>query len=403
MKGPLRQRVNSSLLALALLAGALGSTLLASVSGLLVLQATLQEAERHASALERDLSASVTSFQPIHEVQRQLQLAASSQELRSALLLERSGRVLAASDNALVGRNIRQLGWSDGLGDLPVHLQECYAPNSRAFCRWDRSSNLLDGPLPWIGGDHMIRVAPTPLALEGLPAFGQQGLLVIETDLRPLVVQAARLTGLVFLAGLLPLFLTAAALVWVVRRQLLPELITLAQTDSLSGVLNRGAFLEAASQRLDTPGVGEQAMVVALIDIDHFKTINDSYGHAAGDEVIRRMADFLNAAVRRSDLVGRLGGDEFALLVCASPHNAYELLERLRQQVANHDWTLTDGSQPQLTLSIGMVQCGSEGRHQVGELLQAADAALYVAKDQGRNQVMDLQRQLPTGWTVQPA
>jgi diguanylate cyclase (GGDEF)-like protein len=404
MKGPLRDRVNRSLLGLALAAAALGSTLLASVSGVLVLQATLQEAEKHASTLERDLSASLTSFQPIYEVQRQLQLAASSRELRSALLFDRSGRVLAASDNALVGRNLRQLSSADGLGDLPQHLLPCLnAPAGQGFCQEERVTSLVDGPLPWIGGDHMIRALPTPLALEGLPAFGQQGLLVIEVDLQPLVGQAARLTGLVFLAGLLPLFFTAGGLVLVVRRQLLPELLSLAQTDGLSGVFNRRAFLETASQRLTRPGVGDQAWVVALIDIDHFKTINDTYGHAAGDEVIRRMADYLNAAVRRSDLVGRLGGDEFALLVGASAPQAYELLDRLRQRVASHPWTLADGREPRLSLSIGMVECGSSGRHQLGELLQAADAALYVAKDQGRNQVMDLERQHPKGWTMQLA
>lgn len=226
---------------LALAAAALGSTLLASVSGVLVLQATLQEAEKHASTLERDLSASLTSFQPIYEVQRQLQLAASSRELRSALLFDRSGRVLAASDNALVGRNLRQLSSADGLGDLPQHLLPCLStPAGQGFCQEERVTSLVDGPLPWIGGDHMIRALPTPLALEGLPAFGQQGLVLV------------------------------------VRRQLLPELLSLAQTDGLSGVLNRRAFLETASQRLTTPGVGDQAWVVALIDIDHFKTINDT-------------------------------------------------------------------------------------------------------------------------------
>ena len=402
MRGPLRERVNRRLLVIALAAAALGSTVLASVSGALVLHATLKEAENYARTIERDLSGSVTSFQPIYEVQRQLQLAASSRDLRSALLLNHRGVVLAASDNALVGRSVQDLGLEDGLGDLPRHLRDCFPARTSGFCAADRASSLLDGPIPWIGGDHMIRVLPTPLALEGLPAFGQQGLLVIELDLQPLVGQALQLTGLVFLAGLVPLFFTAAALVLVVRRQLLPELINLAQTDSLSGVLNRGAFLEVAAQRLELRRP-EQPMVVALIDIDHFKTINDTYGHAAGDEVIRRMAEFLNGAVRRGDLVGRLGGDEFALLVAATAPQAHDLLERLRQRVAAHRWTLADGSEPQLTLSIGMVERGSEGRHQLGELLQAADAALYVAKDQGRNQVMDLERLRPRGWSVQPA
>jgi diguanylate cyclase (GGDEF)-like protein len=402
MKGPLRQRVNRRLLGIALAAAAFGSTALGTVSGALVLRTTLQELENHARTLERDLAGNLTSFQPMYEVQRQLQLAAASRELRSALLLDQRGLILAASDNALVGRRAQDLSSSDGLGDLGAHLRACFVERQTGFCAPDRASSLVDGPIPWVGGDHMVRVLPTPLALEGLPAFGQQGLLVIDLDLQPLVGRALQLTGLVFLLGLVPLFLTTGALVLVVRRQLLPELISLAQTDSLSGVLNRGAFLEAADERLELPGL-DQPMVVALIDIDHFKTINDTYGHAAGDEVIRRMADFLNGAVRRGDLVGRLGGDEFALLVAAAAPQAHDLLERLRQRVASQRWTLADGSEPQLTLSIGMVEKGSEGRQHLTELLQAADAALYVAKDQGRNQVMDLQRLHPMGWTVQTA
>lgn len=153
MKGLLRERVNRRLFGLALAAAALGSTVLASVSGVLVLQVTLQDAEKHASALERDLSGSLTSFQPIYEVQRQLQMAASSRELRSALLLDRKGRVLAASDNAVVGRHVRQLTSADGLGDLPQHLQLCFSARvSRGFCQGQRATSLVDGPLPLIGG-----------------------------------------------------------------------------------------------------------------------------------------------------------------------------------------------------------------------------------------------------------
>ena len=402
MRGPLRQRVNRRLLGIALAAAALGSTALGCVSGALVLQTTYQELDNHARTLERDLAGNLTSFQPVYEVQRQLQLAASSRELRAALLLDGQGQILAASDNALVGRRVQDLSSADGLGDLGSHLSACFAERRSGFCAPDHASSLLDGPIPWIGGDHMVRVLPTPLALEGLPAFGEQGLLVIDLDLQPLVGRALQLTGLVFVLGLLPLFLTTGGLVLVVRRQLLPELISLAQTDSLSGVLNRGAFLEAAHYHLEQLDV-DQPMVVALIDIDHFKSINDTYGHAAGDEVIRRMAEFLKAAVRRGDLVGRLGGDEFALLVAAAAPQAHDLLERLRQRVASHCWTLADGSEPQLTLSIGMVEKGSEGRCRLADLVQAADAALYVAKDQGRNQVMDLDQRHPMGWTVKTA
>jgi diguanylate cyclase len=161
--------------------------------------------------------------------------------------------------------------------------------------------------------------------------------------------------------------------------------------------------LETASQRLDLNRSVDQPCVVALIDIDHFKAINDSLGHAAGDEVIRLMADFFGSAVRRSDLVGRLGGDEFGLLIGASAAEAFELLERLRLRVASQSWTLQGGAQAEFTLSIGMVCADSDHPQQLSDLLQDADAALYVAKDQGRNQVVDLKSQPPKGWRIRLA
>jgi diguanylate cyclase (GGDEF)-like protein len=403
MSGLLRHRINRSLMLLALGASAAGSLLLATVSSAIVLQVTVGEAQKQARAVETDLISSLTSFQPLYEVQRQLQIAASSSEARSALVIDGAGRVIAASDSALVGRSVRQLGQDQSMGDLPRHLKDCLDRRQGVACLHGDALSFFDGPLPWIGGDHLIRFTPTPLALEGLPAFGERATLVIEVDLQRLVAQAGRLALVVFLVGLLPLFLTAGALVLILRRNLLPELLALAQTDSLSGIYNRRAFLETASQRLELHRSVDQPCVVALIDIDHFKAINDSLGHAAGDEVIRLMADFFGSAVRRSDLVGRLGGDEFGLLIGASGAEAFELLERLRLRVASQNWTLQGGVQAEFTLSIGMVCADSDHTQQLSDLLQDADAALYVAKDQGRNQVVDLTSQPSKGWRIRLA
>jgi diguanylate cyclase (GGDEF)-like protein len=401
---PLLQRVNRSLLTLALATTAVGATLIAAVGSALVMQVSLEEAKANAAAIERDLAGSITSFRPLHEVQRQLQLAATSRRLRSLLLLGPSGEVLAASDSALIGRRAHDLEGDAGLGDLPVHIRQCLAgSNGRDGCRDHKPTVFVDGPLPIIGGDHLIHFAPTPLALQGMGLSGKSGLLVIETDLQQLVETTAGTITRVFLMGLLPLFVSVGALVLMLRRNLLPELIAMAQIDSLSGVYNRRAFMEAASERLALARVSHRPCVVALIDIDHFKLINDRFGHAVGDQVIRGLSDYLREAVRGNDLVGRLGGDEFALVVSAPPERSLELLERLRLQVAERSWPAGHGSEVRFTLSIGMAASGSHGRVRLEELLQAADAALYVAKDAGRNRVMDLEVQLPSNWTMQSA
>jgi diguanylate cyclase (GGDEF)-like protein len=95
-------------------------------------------------------------------------------------------------------------------------------------------------------------------------------------------------------------------------------LFSLVQTDPLSGVLNRRAVFEAVTHRHEQAAATDQPEVVALIDVDHFKQINDTHGHAAGDAVIQAIAGLLEHGVRRSDLVGRLGGDEFALLLATT-------------------------------------------------------------------------------------
>jgi diguanylate cyclase (GGDEF)-like protein len=189
-------------------------------------------------------------------------------------------------------------------------------------------------------------------------------------------------------------------LVLVVRRQLLPELFDLAQTDSLSGVANRRAFHEQARHRLEQAAERHHVNVLALIDVDRFKTINDTFGHAVGDEVVRYIADFLGQAVRRTDVVGRIGGDEFALLIDATPGQAGELLERLRAGVAAKPYKLPDGRSVPLSLSIGMASTKGTGGYRLQSLIELADASLYVAKDQGRNRVVHLEQQAPGEWQV---
>jgi diguanylate cyclase (GGDEF)-like protein/PAS domain S-box-containing protein len=155
-----------------------------------------------------------------------------------------------------------------------------------------------------------------------------------------------------------------------------------ARTDPLTGLLNRRAFdgmLEATAAAFDD---GEPAGCVALFDIDYFKRVNDTYGHVAGDRVIKAFADLALDSVRSGDVVARIGGEEFALLLIgATTEEAAVVCERLRASAAAY--VLEDaGRSVRMTVSGGVARLLS-GRQQ--QILREADAAMYEAKNLGRN------------------
>jgi diguanylate cyclase (GGDEF)-like protein len=155
------------------------------------------------------------------------------------------------------------------------------------------------------------------------------------------------------------------------------------RTDSLTGVANRMALdeeLDRALQNLHR--YEDEVFSVLMIDVDYFKRYNDSYGHLAGDEVLRLAARLLVTTCRATDIVGRYGGEEFAIIL---PHTemdgAREIGERLRAAVERHEWPHAP-----ITVSIG-IATASAATVQVEEVLHEADVALYLAKQNGRNRV----------------
>jgi diguanylate cyclase (GGDEF)-like protein len=159
------------------------------------------------------------------------------------------------------------------------------------------------------------------------------------------------------------------------------DLIRLATTDPLTGVLNRRAFFERAQPMCDRAHCGFPLSAV-MMDIDHFKRINDRHGHALGDEVIRCVA---GRAAEEDRLVGRLGGEEFAVLLEADIHCAHEVAEQLRIGIARMQFKTVDGTLG-VTCSLGVSDW--QPSDNVDELLRRADIALYSAKSNGRNQVV---------------
>ncbi|CAM2005176.1 GGDEF domain-containing protein [Acanthopleuribacter pedis] len=179
------------------------------------------------------------------------------------------------------------------------------------------------------------------------------------------------------------------------------QLMEASVTDSLTGLKNRRfltSFLTSELERLkrlyDRPYEKkdrvEGTLLFVLVDIDHFKRINDAYGHPAGDEVLRQFADIIEACCRTSDFAVRWGGEEF-LLVCRDSHRGLGRLmaERLRENVLNHVFKLNDHLEIHCTCSIGFSYFPVTYRENrflgLEEVVNLADQALYVAKKSGRN------------------
>jgi eukaryotic-like serine/threonine-protein kinase len=158
----------------------------------------------------------------------------------------------------------------------------------------------------------------------------------------------------------------------------------LAATDALTGAYNRRHFFELASQRFTAARMHHQPLSAIMIDIDHFKQINDRYGHLIGDEVIREITRRLLSTVRECDLVGRYGGEEFSLIVGADT-DADLLAERLRRVVAATP-VATEGGPLPATVSVGVAHLRPDDAG-LDAVLARADAALYQAKREGRNRV----------------
>jgi len=173
------------------------------------------------------------------------------------------------------------------------------------------------------------------------------------------------------------------------------HLVNASRVDTKTGLLNAGTWEREAATEVARAVRTHTSLAVALIDIDHFKAVNDSFGHLAGDRGLRAVARALPIHLREYDLVGRFGGEEFALLLPqAKALDAYRIAERIRDHIGSMPITVSDDSDAEpirLSVSIGVAAFGarwdSSSGAQLTELLAAADGALYRAKRNGRNQV----------------
>lgn len=195
-----------------------------------------------------------------------------------------------------------------------------------------------------------------------------------------------KISPTVFMVASLAQMALAFGLLLMINYRLASDLRQLAATDALTGLLNRGSIEKELTRQTALAGRSGVAMALMMVDVDHFKGINDRYGHPAGDEVLRQLAALMQSLVRQGDAVGRYGGEEFCIVLPATGvHEAAVLAERLLERYAALcvDW---HGASLSGTVSIGIADTAACGLA-VAPLIAAADRALYQAKNAGRNRM----------------
>ena len=220
-------------------------------------------------------------------------------------------------------------------------------------------------------------LSPPPHTLLMVPVYRAErllGMLGVEALLGPRHWPESDITTVKVVAGLLANCL--------IRKELLEELTYEANHDRLTDLFNRHKIDASLQQEIARSDRYSGLFSVILLDADHFKQVNDNFGHNAGDDVLKSIAHLAKAQVRKSDIVGRWGGEEFLIVLPETDQDgAAKVAENIRVAVAQHDF----GLPRRVTVSSG-VAC-YQGPEQAEELLQRADSALYRAKEKGRNRV----------------
>jgi len=157
--------------------------------------------------------------------------------------------------------------------------------------------------------------------------------------------------------------------------------------DSLTGAINRDAFYYIVGQEQARSAREKCTCCLAMIDIDHFKNINDTYGHVTGDHALREFAQLIKKRVRKSDTLCRFGGEEFILLFPDTEElQGYELVEEIRKTVAETQFKIGDNLSLQFSFSAGVAECKPSAN--LEEVIESTDSKLYQAKQSGRNKVI---------------
>lgn len=292
-----------------------------------------------------------------------------------AFLLDQDGRVRNLNHAAT-----RMLGGLDRPGQAYYRSGEAGRPPEPDAARRDPAALV---------GAHIRQLVPFLPPIEGLIRNEQaegssleirgptsQGLRDFQVAISPMLDVSSRLYGAVLI------FQDVTE-----RHELESHLRFLATTDALTGVANRRSLLRRAEHEFQRARRYERPLALMIMDLDHFKRVNDTWGHFAGDEALKALCSACMASLRGSDVLGRLGGEEFAVLLPETRiREACETAERFRQVVERLRPAWHGRTMP-LTVSIGVAAL-EPGDADVFALMRRADLALYTAKDVGRNRVV---------------
>jgi len=294
------------------------------------------------------------------------------------------------------------------LGDSPLyeHLAANYYGLSHCYFAWLIGTLALPTGIVLAGAPVLGFIFFNRSAVVG--AFCTAGLAVValsflsaggDLPYAPAVNQFARTDGsvsmfwtasyifysiphVIFLFGLAYLVLRR----WREREE---EVRVMSRTDPLTGLFNRRSILTQLKREQDRSSEQGLPMAVVMLDLDHFKQINDTWGHEAGDYVLIASADVLQKTVRQNDRVGRYGGEEFLLVLPGTDgEGARRIAERCRQQIEALDVLLSDGRRVRVSASMGLYCNDKDRTAGIETLLRRADKALYIAKQEGRNRVV---------------
>jgi two-component system, cell cycle response regulator len=172
-------------------------------------------------------------------------------------------------------------------------------------------------------------------------------------------------------------------------RETLDQMKILALKDSLTGILNRRAIIEAAEIELERTHRQNTSLSLLMVDLDHFKSINDRFGHAAGDRALKLVVEEILNKLRPYDQVGRWGGEEFLIVLPnTESEEAFQIADRLRVYIAESEMDLEVGEKQKLTMTLGVTSTSLGNNLNLDLLVKQADVALYLAKNNGRNRVV---------------
>lgn len=213
--------------------------------------------------------------------------------------------------------------------------------------------------------------------------------IAMERPLKQMDASLLHVQGVSFLLGAMAMVVMALSFVIMTKEAADERNRVLAMRDELTGLGNRRTLMDSLTQQAALSQRSGLPLSVLVIDIDHFKSVNDTYGHFSGDEALREVAELMRASLRRQDIVGRLGGEEFLAILPGTPKAGAMLIgEKLRANVEASVIASADGTRMPITISVGLHAFDPRTETSTDDVVRAADEALYKAKSEGRNRVV---------------